>query len=210
VAEAAAVAASFVAAYLLGSLPSAWFFARLAGHDIFTTGSGNMGTMNTARHVGILPGVLTLLADVAKGALALAAAAWLGQALAPAAPGARELALGAAAFAAGLGHVFPVFTGFRGGKALAVAFGVLLPGHALIATAGLVLIGLLVLLFRNVDTAAIITVSAAAVAVLVQELSARDGSLPFAGGVLLLATLIVLKHLQAATASGRNGRRARP
>lgn len=204
--EAAAVTLSFVAAYLLGSVPSAWLFARLSGSDIFTTGSGNMGTMNTLRHVGILPGLLTLLADVGKGVLAMLAARLISGSLAGGAG--QDAALAVAAFAAGLGHVFPVFTRFRGGKALAVAFGVLLVRHAAIAVSGLVLIGVLVLLLRNVNLASMITVSAAGVAVLLTELLRDGGSAVQAVGVLALALLIVVRHLYPPTASARVPRAA--
>ncbi|HLR46978.1 MAG TPA: glycerol-3-phosphate acyltransferase [Deinococcales bacterium] len=204
--EAAAVTAAFLAAYILGSVPSAWLFAKLAGSDIFRTGSGNMGAMNTLRHVGMVPGLLTLAADVLKGVLALQVAAWLAAASAPGVTAVRDLALGAAAFAAGLGHVFPAFTRFRGGKALAVAFGVLLFGHAAIALGGLVLIGLLTVLLRNVNLASWLTVAAAGLAVLAQELLQPDGSPAQAAGIALLALLIVLKHVLPATASGRTVR----
>src|SRR5690625_563182 len=127
-------------AYLLGSIPSAQLFARLAGRDIFTTCSGNMGTMNALRNLGPLIGILTFVFDVVKGAAAMLLAGWLAAQLAPGSELARDLALAAAPVGAGLGHVFSVFAGFRGGKALAVAFGVLLPGHWQVAIIGIIVI----------------------------------------------------------------------
>lgn len=194
---------ALLSSYLLGSVPSAQLFARLAGKDIFTTGSGNMGTMNALRNLGPLIGVLTFVFDVLKGAAAMLLAGWLAAQLAPGSQLAHDLALAAAPVGAGLGHVFSLFAGFRGGKALAVAFGVLLPGYWQVALAGLLLIGLLVLLTRNVNLASLITVIAAGLAVLYSELSADSGSLLRAAGLLLLVVLISWRHLPI-TASARN------
>lgn len=195
---------SFAAAWLLGSIPGAQLSARLAGRDIFRTGSGNMGTMNALRNLGPLFGVLTFVIDVVKGSAAALLAPLLAGLVAPDSPAAVSWALAAAAPAAGAGHMFSVFTGFRGGKALAVAFGFLLPHFWPVALAGLVLIALLVALTRNVNLASILAISAAAVTVLVLEVQGGEpGGLIRGVGVLLLAGLIVWKHLPV-TASARN------
>ncbi len=197
------VLTALVSSYVLGSIPSAQLFARLGGRDIFATGSGNMGTMNALRNLGPLIGILTFAFDVLKGAAAMLLAGWLAGQIAPDSSLAANLALAVTPVGAGLGHMFSVFAGFRGGKALAVAFGVLLPGYSLVALCALVLIALLVLITRNVNLASIITVVAAGLAVLVIELQATDGSLLRAGGMLLLVVLITWKHLPL-TASARN------
>jgi len=120
-----------VLAYLAGSFPSAVVFGRLLrGVDPRELGSGNAGATNTFRSLGLLPAALTLLADVIK-ALAAVFLAPLAAGLArePILP-ARDLAALCAAFAV-LGHVFPAFSGFRGGKGVAVAaaaIGALHPG----------------------------------------------------------------------------------
>ena len=80
------LAASFVVlllavlvGYLLGAFPSAYIAARIVkGRDIRQVGGGNMGTLNTLREVGFVPGLLVFSTDVAKGALAILAAKWLG------------------------------------------------------------------------------------------------------------------------------------
>jgi glycerol-3-phosphate acyltransferase PlsY len=115
-------------AYLLGSVPFGVLVARAfdRGIDLRKTGSGNIGATNVARTLGKGAGALTLLLDAAKGSAAVllaAAAAPSGDALLP------SLA-GGAAF---LGHVFPVWLRFRGGKGVATALGVVLalsPGAA--------------------------------------------------------------------------------
>lgn len=200
--EISATVSALLAAYLLGSIPSAQLFARLRGKDIFATGSGNMGTMNALRNLGPVTGVLTFALDVLKGVAAMLLAGWLAELIASGSALAGDLALAAAAIGAGLGHVFPLFTGFRGGKALAVAVGVLLPGYWQVAVAGIIVIGLLVLLTRNVNLATLITVVAAGAAVLIIELDAPSGLIR-ASGMLLLVVLIAWRHLPL-TASARN------
>ena len=106
-----------VTGYLLGSIPSAYLAGRLKkGVDIRQVGGGNMGALNAVRELGLLAGILVLLADIAKGAAAVVIAEWL------------ELPLPwvmAAGFAAVVGHSWPVFLGFKGGKSAATVLGVL-------------------------------------------------------------------------------------
>lgn len=110
--------ALLVCGYLLGSVSSAILCCRLLGRtDPRTGGSGNPGATNVLRLAGRDAAALTLAGDVAKGALAVAAARAL-----DAEPLIQALA-GAAAF---LGHLYPVFFGFRGGKGVATALGALL------------------------------------------------------------------------------------
>ncbi len=122
-----------VAGYLLGSVPFGLLISRaLAGVDVRQVGSGNIGATNVGRAAGPAAGVATLVLDAAKGALpALAAQA----VLEPAGPGgaAWPAAAGVAAF---LGHLFPPWLRFRGGKGVATALGVALalsPWVALVA-----------------------------------------------------------------------------
>jgi acyl phosphate:glycerol-3-phosphate acyltransferase len=108
-----------VVSYLLGSLPFAVLVSRvLRQADPRTYGSGNPGATNVLRGAGRLAAALTLIGDAGKGALAV----WLGRSLGS---GGETLAIacGAAAF---VGHVFPVFLRFRGGKGVATFLGVLL------------------------------------------------------------------------------------
>ena len=108
--------AAFLGGYLLGSVPFGLLVARVAGKgDIRAAGSGNIGATNVSRVGGKRLGALTLLLDAAKGALpALVAARW-------GAEGALVAAAGAV-----LGHVFPVWLRFRGGKGVATALGAML------------------------------------------------------------------------------------
>jgi glycerol-3-phosphate acyltransferase PlsY len=110
---------AIICGYLLGSIPSAYIAGRLRkGIDIRTVGSKNMGAMNLYYEVGLIPAVLTLLADVSKGIAAILIARYLLDV-----PLLFELLAG---FAAVIGHTFPVFLKFRGGKGGATTMGILL------------------------------------------------------------------------------------
>ena len=115
-------AAVVLAAYLLGSIPFGYLLVRLfVGGDVRETGSGGTGATNVTRRAGKGVGVLTLLLDLLKGAAAVLAA----RALLGAGEGAGWWVCAAGA-AAVLGHVFPVWLRFRGGKGVATGLGVFL------------------------------------------------------------------------------------
>lgn len=124
-----------LSAYILGTIPSGVLIARrFTATDIRTAGSGNVGATNVARLAGVLPGLLTLLADGLKGTAAVALVRWL----VPAA----ELSVSLAAVAAVCGHMFPFHSGFRGGKGVATAAGAFLvvaPLAVMTAAAGFIL-----------------------------------------------------------------------
>jgi glycerol-3-phosphate acyltransferase PlsY len=117
-----------VAAYLLGSVSFSYLIVKLKeGRDVRSVGSGNAGATNVLRSSGLKAASLTLLLDVGKGVAAV-----LGTRLMEAPPP----VVGGAAFAVVLGHIFPVFLGFRGGKGVATAAGALgaLEPGAMLAT----------------------------------------------------------------------------
>ena len=107
-----------VVAYLVGSIPFGYLIVRRKiGADIRETGSGGTGATNVSRRAGKAAGVLTLLLDAAKGCAAvLIAKALTGD----------EWVIAAAAIAALIGHIFPVWLGFRGGKGVATGVGIFL------------------------------------------------------------------------------------
>lgn len=110
-----------LSAYLLGSVPFGLLFARTTGVDVRRAGSGNIGATNVSRLLGKRLGILTLLADTAKGALPPLGACWLF-----AGHPRLELVMVLAGGAAFVGHLFPVYLGFKGGKGVATALGVFL------------------------------------------------------------------------------------
>lgn len=114
------------AGYLLGSIPSAvWFGKWLHGIDVRQHGSGNAGATNVFRVLGRRTGFIVLFADILKGSLASLTALWL-PAFGASEPQTllnAQLAGGAAAV---LGHLYPVFAGFKGGKGVATMLGIML------------------------------------------------------------------------------------
>lgn len=117
--------------YLLGSIPFGLVLGRVAGVDVRAGGSGNIGATNVARLAGRKLGMLTLVCDVLKGILPMLAASLL---LPEAADRENWVAFcGGAAF---LGHLFPLYLRFRGGKGVATALGLFLylaPAAAVLA-----------------------------------------------------------------------------
>jgi glycerol-3-phosphate acyltransferase PlsY len=131
---------ALILAYLLGSIPSAYLAGRLRkGIDIRQVGTRNMGAMNVFYQVGFAPGVLVLLADMSKGAAALALARWLG------APDVTVLLAGVAAIA---GHSFPLWLKFHGGKGGATLIGIFFILMPWAMAVWVPILGLLLLLTR--------------------------------------------------------------
>jgi glycerol-3-phosphate acyltransferase PlsY len=136
---------ALILSYLAGSIPSAvWAGKMFHGIDIREHGSGNAGATNTIRVLGWKTGIPVLIFDLAKGWLAASLPVFLN-----AAPDGSEqmtvlkIACGMAAI---IGHVFPVFAGFHGGKGVATTFGVLLALHPVLTLtcAGIFLFVLLI------------------------------------------------------------------
>lgn len=140
--------------YLLGSIPTGYLLVRVFRHrDIRETGSGNIGATNVARSGAKGLGIATLLLDVLKGVVAVLfaqhVAQWSGF------PNGYELEALAGLFAV-LGHMFPVWLRFNGGKGVATALGVFLSMMPLIAVAALVVFAMIFALTRYVSLASII------------------------------------------------------
>lgn len=109
---------AIIIGYLLGSIPFAYIASRLRkGADIRQVGGGNVGALNTLREIGLLPGLVVLIADIAKGSAAVLIAVWLDLPL---------IWIFVAGFAAVIGHNWPIFLKFKGGKGAATTIGVLL------------------------------------------------------------------------------------
>ena len=166
-------------AYLLGTFPSAILVARANGIDISTFGSGNPGASNVTRALGWRKGMWVYVLDAGKGALA----AGLGLAL-----DGRPMAYwcGAAAI---VGHMFPVFRGFKGGKGVATGSGVLLIVQPILAPLA---VGLWWLVTKVTGKAALGSVIAAALVPI--GLVVLDKPAWEFVAVAGLCALIVVKH----------------
>jgi acyl phosphate:glycerol-3-phosphate acyltransferase len=171
-------------AYLLGSIPFGYLLVRIfRKEDIRTTGSGNIGATNVARSGAKGLGLLTLLLDCSKSFAAVVIAKHF-------APGNADLFL-LAAVAAILGHIFPVWLGFRGGKGVASALGVYLALSWPSALAAIAVFLVVFLLTKYVSLASI--VGAIVLPLIFLKLTAYHSPIAI-GSVVFLSLLIIVKH----------------
>jgi acyl phosphate:glycerol-3-phosphate acyltransferase len=175
-----AFVAAFVFGYLCGSIPFGIILTRLAGtQDLRSVGSGNIGATNVLRTGNKKLAAATLLGDILKGTVAVALTNWaLG----------RDPAL-VAALGAFLGHLFPVWLGFKGGKGVAIFIGLLLGFGAWIALVAFCAIWLVVAFASRYSSLAALIASAAAPAVLWWR-----GETHMAALFLPLAVLLWIMH----------------
>lgn len=170
-----------VGAYLLGSVPSGLLIARLQGGvDIRRVGSGNIGATNVLRALGKGAAALTLVGDIGKGALAVA----IGRAL-----DVSPALLAGIALAAVIGHLLPVFLGFRGGKGVATTLGVVLAAMPAVGVSLLVIWIVVAIIWRYSSLAAL--AAAAALPILAWALDGRRAMVVLAGTLFLL---VLLRH----------------
>ncbi len=176
-----------VAAYLLGSIPFGLLLGKLFGAaDVRKEGSGNIGATNVARVAGPVAGILTLLLDAGKGALAVVLAERLSNN--------NAMWMMIAGLCVLLGHCFPIWLGFRGGKGVATAAGVYLVLSPPAFLGAMILFFLVVLYWRFVSLGSI--AAAAAMPLLVYFFWAPHHAPPYSisFGSLAAALLIVYKH----------------
>lgn len=137
-----------VATYFLGAIPFGLVFARwLTGKDPREHGSGNIGATNALRTGGKKVGICTLIADILKGVFPVSLALYLGF---------TELEITLVALASFLGHIFPVYLKFKGGKGVATMFGVLIPWMPWVAVISFVIWLISFKLSRYVSLASIL------------------------------------------------------
>jgi glycerol-3-phosphate acyltransferase PlsY len=184
------------AAYLLGSIPTGYLLMRLFHHeDIRQSGSGNIGATNVLRSGGKGLGAATFLLDMFKGCSAVWLGAFLGSILLTnASPSTLYNSEALAALIAVLGHIFPVWLGFHGGKGVATGFGVFLAATPLAALAAISVFFLVTLISRYVSLASIL---GSATFPLFAWLLVKGSRPPFFIAVeIAVALLIILKHHQ--------------
>jgi glycerol-3-phosphate acyltransferase PlsY len=175
------------AAYLLGSIPFGLLVGKLfGGADVRAAGSGNIGATNVARVAGPLAGILTLLLDAAKGAFAVVLAARLSDQ--------SSTWMMIAGLCALVGHCFPIWLGFHGGKGVATAAGVFLVLCPPAFLGSIILFVLVVVYWRYVSLGSMS--AAAALPLLIYFFWAPHHAPPYAVtfGSLAAALLIVYKH----------------
>jgi glycerol-3-phosphate acyltransferase PlsY len=182
------LALSVAIAYLAGSIPNGLLIARLKGIDIRTVGSGNIGATNVMRSVGKPWGIATFVLDALKGFLPAACLPALVDAGSAAPAELPAVLCGAAAI---LGHNFPVYLRFKGGKGIATSAGVLLAIAPAAMAAGL---AAWLLLFYTTRYVAVASIGAAiAVPVAAWWLYASGGAL-VPSALTLLGLLAIWRH----------------
>jgi acyl phosphate:glycerol-3-phosphate acyltransferase len=177
---------SIAIAYLLGSIPFGYLLVRLFRHeDIRSTGSGNIGATNVARSGAKGLGALTLILDALKGYVSVIIALHLSH---------GNTAFGvAAAVAAILGHVFPIWLRFRGGKGVATALGVFL---ALTPATALAVLAVFVIVFALTRYVSLASIIASAAFPFIALYFIHDHTPIVIGGLFFIPLLIILKHHQ--------------
>lgn len=169
-------------AYLIGAIPTGIILTRLSGgEDIRQAGSGNIGATNVYRVAGRTLGVLTLIGDCLKGILPVLVAA---QVFAL-----TDGPLALVALAAFLGHCYPVYLGFKGGKGVATALGIFLVLSPLSIPFVLILFVLVLWKWRHISLSSIS--AAAAIPFLVLAI---ERSWPLFSATLVIAGIVIWRH----------------
>lgn len=206
------VAGLIVVSYVVGSIPFSFLIVKLmTGADIRQVGSHNVGATNVARNFGKLPGIIALILDAAKGYGVVALAKWMtashdwplptGGDTSPIHSRAFWITL--CALVAVIGHMFPIWLRFHGGKGVATGAGAFLALDPLALLAGLIVFGIVVVATRFVSLASI--VSAASIPLFLRYLSHA----PFWTTVLSIgiSLLIIAKHHSNIARLARGGER---
>ncbi len=184
-----------IMAYLLGSISFAVVFSKIfMKDDIRSHGSGNAGTTNMMREGGFLPGILTFICDALKGFVACFVGKVIYQQLND--PKAGEWAI-YMTFACGvacmLGHMFPIFFGFRGGKGIATSVGIFAVCCPIAIAIGLAVFAIVVLTTKYVSIGSIVS----AITVVVLSIVFYNESallLPQAALSIVMGLLVIIKH----------------
>ena len=169
-----------LASYLLGSLPVGVLLARIKGRDPRKTGSGNIGATNVMRTAGKTMGIITLLGDALKGFLPVWLAMWLHL---------PEVLVALVGFAAFLGHLFPLYLRFRGGKGIATALGVFLAFSYVAVLIELVIFAGLLWKWRYVSLGSLLCA-----ALMPFLLLALGSPVPYVTLAAVIAVLAIAKH----------------
>jgi acyl phosphate:glycerol-3-phosphate acyltransferase len=181
-----------LAAYLIGSLSFAVLVSRLMGlSDPRTYGSNNPGATNVLRSGNKAAAVLTLLLDAFKGWLPVVAVKWWGEAW-----GLGDGTVALVGLAAFLGHLYPVFFGFKGGKGVATAAGVILAFNPWLGLASLATWLIIAVFFRYSSLASIVTAVFAPFFFLLGDGSAWNAPGALVVSLALMGLLLVWRHAE--------------
>ena len=173
---------TLIVIYLIAAIPTGVVLAKVMGYeDVRDKGSGNIGATNVYRVAGKLPGILTLVGDILKGFLPLLACkAWLTP---------TPAQLGIACATAIVGHCYPVYLKFRGGKGIATALGIFLVLSPAALLGAAIVFGITVAISRFISLGSVLAAMSAPLLVLM-----LDEPQPIFLATLFIATLIVWRH----------------
>jgi acyl phosphate:glycerol-3-phosphate acyltransferase len=172
-------------AYLLGAIPFGYLLVRLTtGGDVRASGSGNIGATNVLRTTGRAAGIATLLLDIAKGY----AAVWIAGRL----TGEEPVWMSLAALAVMAGHAFPVFLGFKGGKAVASFIGAFLCLTPLALVCVLIVFVVVVAASRYISLGSICAAATFPLAVWIVQ----HPQLPIFFASVIAGAFVVYRHLE--------------
>jgi acyl phosphate:glycerol-3-phosphate acyltransferase len=169
-----------VISYLIGAIPAGVILAKLKGIDPRKTGSGNIGATNVMRAAGKALGAFTLIGDILKGLIPAALAIHFGQ------PYPVIAAIGLAAF---IGHLFPIYLKFKGGKGVATALGVYVAIHPLAILISIIVFILVFIKWRYVSLGSLI-----GTAVMPFALISLKAPFAYTYLSLIVGILIFIKH----------------
>jgi glycerol-3-phosphate acyltransferase PlsY len=168
--------------YLIGAIPCGVVLVKLVGgEDVRKSGSGNIGATNVYRVAGRKLGALTFIGDALKGALPVIYAIYLA--------GMQDDQIAMVATATFLGHLYPVYIGFKGGKGVATAFGIYLTLSTLTALIGITIFGLILWRSRYVSLASI----CAAFTILLINYGIEH-NIPLFLASLFLSGMVIFRH----------------
>lgn len=187
-----------ITAYLLGSIPFGLIIARVHGKDLRSIGSGNIGATNLSRALGRKWACFCFALDVAKGLLPTLIAAHL----ISSPPSVSELFLAlAAGCATVLGHIFPVYVKFKGGKGVATSFGVALglwPYYTICAGVALIIWVVTVLIWRYISLASITAAIAFPLTLVLLILIIPDWNFtnlwPLFIAAIIIPVMVIVRH----------------
>lgn len=172
-----------ILAYLLGSIPSAlWVGKIFYKTDIRTKGSGNLGATNTFRTLGIKAGIAVTVLDILKGTAATMIPHYMETNVHP-------LVFGVIAV---IGHMFPIFAKFKGGKAVATSGGILLGYQWPLFIVAVVVLLIALKITKMVSLSSIILAIVAVIYTLIYALN--TGDYPFLIVIIILASFIIYRH----------------
>jgi len=179
--------------YLLGSIPAGYLAGRIAGIDIRKVGSGNIGATNVTRRLGRRYGYFVFVVDLAKGTLAVCASVLLGRYVGTEMTTTQIYGIVGATCCV-LGHVFPVWLGFKGGKGVATFAGALFGLMPLAAAIGVAVWVITFEVTRYVSIASITTAVLLPLTVLALTHARHTNGMALFYFTLCLAAVVIFRH----------------